>query len=131
MKEFMGVPVKKKDGVTKVSRADFNKIKDSKGVTKEVRDLVAKAEEDIAEQAIKILGEEVIATKQTAKLELGTGNGKTTFTVKGKTSAINPATKEPIDLFGVTSVTEKKALPKSMRDGTISDMRKKIEKAFK
>lgn len=130
MNEFMGVPVKQKDGVAKVSRADFNKIKDSKGLTKEVRDLEAKFDEEVAREAVKILGQEVIKTKQPAKLELGTGDGKTTITVKAKTSAINPATKEPIDLYGVTSIAVKKVMPKALRDGDIADMRKKIEKAI-
>lgn len=130
MKEFMGVPVKQKDGVAKVSRADYNKILNDKGVTKEVRDVVDKAEAEIAEEAIKALGAEVIATGETAKLELGSGNNKTTFTVKGKTGGINPSTKEPIDLFGVTTMAVKKVMPKPLRDGVIQEMRDKIEKAL-
>ncbi len=77
-----------------------------------------------------MLGNEVCASKETQKLELGTGDGKTTFTVKGKTSAINPSTKEAIDLYGVTGMNVKRVLPKPLRDGQVAEMRDKIEKAF-
>lgn len=130
MKTFMGVPVKEKDGVGKVSRADFHKILAEQGVTKEVRDVIAAAEEKIAEEAIKELGKQVVSTKETAKLELGTGDGKTTITVKGETGGINPTTKESIKLYGVTTYQIKKVLPKPLRDGIIADVREKIEKAF-
>ena len=130
MKTFMGVPVKEKDGVNKVSRADFNKILADNGVTKEVRDVIAAAEEKIAEEAIKELGKQVVATKETAKLELGAGNNKTTVTVKGKTGGINPTTKQSIDLYGVTTYQTKKVMPKSLREGVIAKVRSDIEKAF-
>jgi hypothetical protein len=130
-KTFLGQEVKPgKPGEFSISRAQQNAVLDELGVTKEVRTVVAEADEKIAEAGIEFLGKEVLATKAPAKLVIGTGHGKTTIAVKGKTQAINPQTKAKIDLYGVASISKKQVIPRSLKTGVLADLQSDIAKAF-
>ena len=97
-KKFMGVPVEIKDGVVKVSKRDFNKIKDDHGLVKDVRDIVEKFEKTLACESAKFLGDELMKGKKKKKnlhsltLNLGTGSDAVIFDVKDKVNHRIPGT---------------------------------------
>lgn len=97
-KKFMGVPVEMKDGVAKISKRDFNKIKDDHGLVKEVRDIVEKFEKALACESAKFLGDALMEGKKKKKdlhavtLNLGTGSDAVIFNAKDKVEHRIPGT---------------------------------------
>jgi hypothetical protein len=130
-KKFLGQEVKEnKPGEFSITKTQHNAVLDELGVTKEVRDVIAEANEKIASEGIDFLGKEVLDTKKNAKIVLGTGGGKTTISLKAQSQAINPQTKEKIDLYGVASISVKHVVPKAIKDGQLADLQSEIAKAF-
>ena len=131
IKKFLGQEVeKKKNGAYVCTTKQLNAIKEDHGVTKDMRSTVRKSERIIAEAAMEALGAEVIKTKKTAVLELGSGDGAKTFTMKAHTEGRNPHTREKVDSYGSFSYRTKVKTPgdKEFKEAH-SAMRDKIKAA--
>jgi hypothetical protein len=130
--EFMGVPVVDAgNNKFKVTKTDQDKILDGLGVTKEVRKVVANAENEIIKAGIEFTGNAVIAAKKPATITLGSGPTKLAMTMAGKTTGRNLHTGEPTTSFGRFTVRKRGMVPTAFKSAELADMQKAIEKAMK
>ena len=128
----MGVPVEMKDGVAKIGKKDFDKIKDSKGLVKEIRQLIKDFENDVATEASNFLGDTLMKKKKLDEgtLVLGSGGDKVIFKAKRKAEHRIPG-KDTVKTkyFDFSSRRTGIAFSKETRE-VCANWSEQIEKAF-
>jgi len=135
--EFMGYEAKNvsksSDGdltTHQVSKANQNKILDSKGVTEEVRKLVKKADAEIIEEALKFTGERVLKSGKPERLVIGAGADSLAVRTNVRSTNRNIKTGEEVIKYGQTTVSKKIAIPGAIKSTSLADMQAKIEKKW-
>ena len=136
--KFMGQEVKE---VTKssdtdvkvfqVSKSGQNSILDTKGVTKEVRDLCDKANAEIIEEGLQFCGERVVKEGVAQRIKIGAGARMMTVGMKVKSTNRNIKTGEEVVGYGQSSVSIKTTIPGSIKSGSLADIQAQIEKKHK
>lgn len=129
---------RKRTGELAMSQSNLNKVYDSLGVTKQVRDAIDKADSAIMDDALQAAANEVTQNADEinqAKVTLGTGDRKMSVSVDGKKemSNTNPRTGEKIEQthYGYAQVRQHRQFPKSLREERLAQIEKDCEKAFK
>ncbi len=118
---------KVKKTIIKVSQKDVNKIKESFGATKEVRDIIKKADAAIDEFGVDLSGEATLKSGMDTTVKLGIGNGAVSITRKKVNEFRNPSTGETATKYGSISKQINAKVPTCLKE---DDWQKKIEKRY-
>ena len=134
--EICGVELTNKgEGYLTMGKKDYEKVLDSKGVTKEVRDTVAKAQSEIVEESLKVARDVILDQGvEKAEVKLGTGDGSLRVDLVGRQerTITNPQTKEQSQVvnFGVATVKVKHSVPQALQGTLMAEIASDCEKAF-
>ena len=125
------VPTSKKDNNHfQISNAENGKFMDGHGITKDVRKKLKEMEDDRDTQATNFLGATVLATKEDAVLEVGSGDGKLTYTMYATRDSRNPRDGAITKTYGALSKRRKGVVPSSIKKDVLPDWQEQIKKAM-
>lgn len=113
-----------KKGQFVVSKKDYTSYLDSEGVTKEVREKVASAEEKLLTAGYTFLGAKVVETKENQSMKVGSGDRTLVLGVAGEKDVRNPRTGVESKSYGSCTLQERRMIPSTLRN---SELMKKIE----
>lgn len=116
-----------KRNIIKVSQKDMNKVRDSFGCTKEVRDIVKATDLAIDELGAELSGKETLATGMDTVVKLGVGNGSVAITRTKQVTYRNPATGEKDTKYGAPSKQVTTKMPTVFKT---DEWQKQIEKRY-
>ncbi len=119
----------KKVSTIKVSQKDLNKLNDSYGYTKEVRDIVDTAKDGVVGLMSDLSGEETLKTGNDTVVKVGTGNGSWVGGRKCKKEFRNPATGATEIKYGSFDAKLQVKVPKHIKQDE-AGWQTKIEKSF-
>jgi hypothetical protein len=115
-----------------VPQKDINEFMEQKGITKEIRNTLKAAEEELIGEGFNFVKDRVVENKERAVLRLGSGDGRLTLSVNPKVEITNLKTGEKETRFGQCRISGAKKIPSIFRrDGELlSKIEADCEKMF-